>query len=146
MATDYDDVFARSRDKPAFSNGTEGHAWEANWCARCTRDAPFRNGLKGARGCPLLLVALHDRTPAEWLEQPWRQVQGRPEGETAPSLGDTYHCIEFRAPGDGGGEPRPKPTPRDQGVLFDRAEHTRRRMLLPIEPVPVEVRSGVSDG
>lgn len=126
MSIDYDDAFARSRDVPAFSNGEEGHAWEANWCARCARDAPFRNGI-APTGCPLLAIALMDRTPAEWFEQPWGQIKGRPEGQTAPVLGGTYHCIEFRAIGGGGGEgPRPRPEPPDMDGLFERPQRQTR--------------------
>lgn len=142
MSIDYDDALRRSRDEQPFSNGTEGYAWMANWCDRCLRDAPFRNTGKGS-GCPLLQIALLGRTPAEWMEQPWGQIKGRPEGDTAPVLGDTYHCIEFRGPGGGGGEPRPKPTPPDQGALFDRSEHERRRVLAPM-PEDRPVREAVN--
>lgn len=141
MPLDYADALARSRPGRAFSNGFEGDNWTANWCDRCLRDAPFRTMGKGS-GCPLLLIAmLGDRTPAEWMEQPWGQVQGAPEGVTAPPLGDRYHCIEFRAPGAGGGEPKPVPAPPDQGALFDRPP-TRPRMLTPLpedHPEPVAV-------
>lgn len=97
-----------AHDRPAFSNGTEWECWSYNWCDRCLVDAPFRNGLKGARGCELIVIALDGKTPAEWLEQE-RNV-----------LGDQYHCINFRPPGSGGGEPRPKPTPPGQGALLPR--------------------------
>ena len=127
----YSAAWERAREGSPFSNGTEGECWQANWCNRCLRDAPFRNGISST-GCHLLLVAMMGRTPAEWLEQPWGQVRGAPAGVTAPSLGDQYHCIEFRRPGDGGTEPRPKPTPRDQGELFDRAGHEGRRTLCPL--------------
>jgi hypothetical protein len=63
-------------------------------------------------GCPLLTVTLLDKTPAEWLEQPC--------GEYGPSLGDTYHCIEHRLPGSGGGEQRPKPDPPGMDGLLPR--------------------------
>lgn len=120
------EVWDRSQDRTPFSNGTEGEAWMANWCGRCLVDAPFRNGLRGAIGCPLLAVALSGRTPAEWIcNEPLR-------------LGAQYSCINFRAPGGGGGEPRPKPTPRDQGTLFSRDDHSGRRNLTPLpEPHPV---------
>lgn len=136
----YNAAWSRAREGSPFSNGTEGECWQAHWCDRCLRDAPFRNGITST-GCPLLLVALSGRTPVEWLEQPWQQVRGAPEGVTAPSLGDQYHCIEFRSPGDGGGEPRPTPTPRDQGELFERWGHEGRRVLrpLPEQESPVRV-------
>lgn len=99
----------------------------ANWCDRCLVDAPFRNGLKGATGCSLLAVALLGRTPAEW-------VDNKPS-----SLGERYVCVEFRAPGSGG-EPRPRPTPRNQGELFGRDAHEGRRVLTPLpEDVPVQL-------
>lgn len=137
MSLDFEDALARSRPEPAFSNGEEGHAWESNWCGRCMRDAPFRSGI-APTGCPLLLIALMDRTPAEWFEQPWGQIKGRSVGETAPSLGDTYHCSEFRAPGSGGGAPKPRPEPRQDG-LFPRPERHARMLVQPaqeVEPVP----------
>lgn len=144
MSIDYDDAWNRARDEEPFSNGTEGHAWESNWCGRCLRDAPFRNTGVGS-GCPLLRVALSGRTPAEWMEQPWRQIKGRPEGETAPALGDTYHCIEFRAPGSGGDEPHPRPEPPDMNGLFDRPERRTRMYVQPpavVGPAAVREMSG----
>lgn len=122
MALDYDDAYKRSRDVPAFSNGTEGCAWMANWCDRCLRDAPFRNGISQT-GCPLILIAEQGRTPAEWFEQPW--------GQRGSYDCNRYHCIEYRAPGGGGDEPQPIPTPPDQGALFDRPP-SRPRMLTPL--------------
>jgi hypothetical protein len=104
-------------DRPPFSNGTEGEAWMANWCHRCLRDAPFRNGI-APTGCELILTALLGQTPAEWIEQ------------DRFSLGDQYHCIEFRAPGSGGGEPRPRPTPPGQGELVPRDGLRATRMLI----------------
>jgi len=38
---------------------------------------------------------------------------------------------EFRAPGGGGGEPKPIPDSPDQGALFERPP-TRARMLTPL--------------
>jgi hypothetical protein len=133
MAIDYADALARSRDVPAFSNGTEGETWMANWCHRCLRDAPFRNTGKGS-GCPLVLVALQDRTPAEWLDGP-RDEHG------AYSMADQYHCIEFRAPGGGGGELRRKPDPRGMDGLFERPARAARMFVQPdpaVELAPVD--------
>lgn len=124
MSDTYDAVFARARDVAPFSNGTEGHGWMAEWCDRCLVDAPFRNGISGT-GCPLIAVAMMDRTPAEWIDGP-RDEHGR------YSVAQQYTCVNFRAPGGGGGEPRPKPTPRGQGELFARDEHERPRMLIPV--------------
>lgn len=81
-----------------------------------------------------MLVALNSRTPSEWMEQPWEQVKGRPDGEVAPSLYDKYHCIEFRAPGGGGGEPRPRPEPPDMDGLFDRPERAVRMLKQDNQP------------
>jgi hypothetical protein len=120
---DYADALARSRDVPAFSNGTEGYEWMAGWCDRCLRDAPFQRGLNRS-GCPLILIALQDRTPAEWLDGP-RDEKGR------YSIADRYHCIEFRPPGGGCGEPKPRPDPPGQDGLFGRPP-TQRRTLAPL--------------
>jgi hypothetical protein len=130
MTIDYADALARSRDIPAFSNGSEGEAWTGNWCGRCLRDAPFRNMGKGT-GCPLLMISLLSRTPAEWLDGP-RDEHGR------YSMADQYHCIEFKAPGDGGGEPRPKPDPPLMDELFPRPERQTRMF---VQPKPVEVNA-----
>jgi hypothetical protein len=129
MSLEFDDIMARSRDVPAFSNGTEGYGWTAQWCDRCLRDAPFRQMGKGS-GCPILMVAMLDRTPAEFLDGP-RDEHG------CYSIADQYHCIEFRPPGGGGGgEPRPKPDPRGMDALFPRPER-QSRML--VQPRPAEV-------
>lgn len=130
MSIDYEDALARSRDRRPFANGTEGYGWTETWCARCLHDAPFRNMGKGS-GCPLMMVALLDRTPAEWLDGP-RDEHGR------YSIEDQYHCIEFRAPGGGGGEPRPKPEPPDMDGLFERPERQTRMYVQP-QPQCVEV-------
>jgi hypothetical protein len=101
-----------------FSNGTEGYAWMGNWCDECVN-----NDEEKELWCPILSVALLGKTPSEWIEQPWGQIKGRPEGETAPTLGDTYHCTEFvqrpEWPGDDDpdGEPDPEPTPVCEGQL-----------------------------
>lgn len=130
MSLDYDDVFARSRDVPAFSNSTEGEGWTANWCCRCLHDAPFRNMGKGS-GCPILLVTLVGRTPAEFLD-------GRRDEQGRYSIADQYHCIEFKPPGGGGGEPRPKPEPRGMDGLFERPQRETRMF---VQPQPSEVRA-----
>jgi hypothetical protein len=99
----YDEALAASTEKPAFSNGTEGYAWTGTWCDTCIYDRSARDEEKyppdpangGLLGCPILAVSLMDRTPAEWTEQPWRQIKGRPEGETAPTLGEKFTCSEY---------------------------------------------------
>lgn len=111
--SDYEDAFARSKDTPAFSNGTEWEMWSANWCARpCTMD---KN-----EDCPLIMVALLGRTPAEWLPQP---------ADRYPS--DVYHCVMFRGPDDPGGEPQPQPEPPDMDGLFERPESATRMYIQP---------------
>lgn len=128
------------RNEPPFANSTEGFAWEANWCARCLRDAPWRNNLKGATGCPLLLTALTGRTPAEWLDGP-RDEHGR------YGLADQYICVDFKPRGGGRrAEPRPRPTPPGQSALFGRDGHEGHRRLLPIEPASRPAQDPVTHG
>lgn len=74
---EYDDAFERAADKPAFSNATEWECWSDRWCNRCKNDE--------SEGCPLVLVAMLDKTPAEW----------KPKDRL--SLGDQYECDEFVA-------------------------------------------------
>jgi hypothetical protein len=108
-----EEALAASRPGAAFSNSTEWEYWSPNWCGRCLRDAPFRNGISPV-GCPLIVVAMcHQRTPSEWREQ---------EG-----IHD-YHCIEFRAPDGGGGEPRPRPEPSGMDGLFPRPKRQTRML------------------
>ena len=107
----YEEAFAAAKDEPAFSNGTEGFAWTGTWCDTCLHDKGTRDGTD-EKGCPLIMVALMQRTPVEWIEQPWQQIKGRPEGETAPTLGDTYHCTEYAPDDDEGGDDEPDPGPR----------------------------------
>jgi hypothetical protein len=72
---EYDEAFEASQDKPAFSNSDESEAWMERWCYRCAND--------DGPGCPLVLVALVDRTPAQWVE------------DAPGSLGSQYSCVEF---------------------------------------------------
>lgn len=118
---DFDDAYQRSRDRPAFSNGTEGEVWTANWCDRCIHDKPARE-TGGEDGCALLTIAIVGRTPAEWLEH--RGEDG------AYSLSDQYHCIMFRPEDDPGpGEPEPIPDPPGQEHLLPREPYEGTRML-----------------
>ena len=125
----YEEAEAAARDTPPFSNGTEIHAWMENWCWRpCLNPAEkawqdYESGKRRTAptrfpgGCPLILLAMSGKTPAEWLEQDRRR------------LGDQYHCIEFRGPDDGpAGPPRPKPEPPGMDGLFERPPR-RTRML-----------------
>lgn len=116
----YEEALAAAKDEPAFSNGTEGECWMDNWCYECANDSPEM--VDRGEGCPLIMVALMQRTPAEWIEQPWGQIKGRPEGETAPSLSDRYHCTEFRKrpePGEEPAEPPPAPVIEGQVDMFE---------------------------
>jgi len=111
------EIDAAAIDKRPFSNGTEGYAWMANWCDDCGH-----NDEETEKWCPILSVALLGKTPAECVEQPWQQVAGRPEGETAPVLGGTYECTEFELaadPEDPGDPPpvAPEPVPVADGQL-----------------------------
>lgn len=125
--TDTDEIWNRSTEGSPFSNSTMGEIWMARWCDRCLRDAPFRNGLKGATGCQILAVALCGRTPAEWLEQPEDEVI-RPDGYDVANL---YHCIQFRGPGGGSTEPRPRPEPPNMDGLFPRPQRQTRMYVQP---------------
>lgn len=124
----YAEAEAASKDEPAFSNGSEGHSWTDRWCDTCVHDRsaridevkpdPRNNGLLG---CALLAVAIMGRTPEEWTEQPWQQIPGRPEGQTAPELGGKYVCSEYEEDrhdeGDDDPEPDPEPPPVVEGQL-----------------------------
>ena len=118
MSTDTYDPWEHARDERPFSNGTEGYAWMDNWCFRpCAVDAAWQryDNDKGpkADGCPLIVIALNGKTPAEWIEQP-RDEQGR------MTLGDQYHCMNFRAEGDDPPGPRREPDPMPgQSEMFD---------------------------
>ena len=114
---------------------TEIYTWMENWCYRCHNpvELAWRRYETGERktapkdfpgGCPLILAAMNGLTPSEWLEQDRFR------------LGDQYHCIEYRGPDEGGGEPRPRPEPRDMDGLFPRPE---RRMRLLKQPDVLEV-------
>lgn len=129
------EVLETSPETPAFSNGTEFDMWRGRWCDRCHHpvekawqayeDGERKTQLKGFEGgCPLLMAAMAGHTPVEWLEQ--------------PDIHD-YHCIEFRGPDDGGGEPQPLPEPRGMDGLFERPE---RRVRMLSQPDLVEVRHG----
>jgi hypothetical protein len=125
----YQEAYAAARDEPAFSNGTEGYAWMENWCESCVHDKPAREE-RPEDGCPLIMVAFMSRTPSEWMEQPWQQIKGMPEGQTAPVLGDTYHCVEFRDEDDPGPGYEPvDPVSPDQLELFDATPFIRPRMF-----------------
>lgn len=109
----YKEAFAAARDERAFSNGTEGYGWMGAWCERCLHDVDADE----TGGCPLVMVALMQRTPSEWLDGP-RDEHGR------YSIQDQYHCVEFRDRDDPGPGYEPPPDPPLPG----------QTALLPAEP------------
>lgn len=123
---------ANSPKRSAFSNGDQYYDWASRWCDRCQHpvevawqkycDGKRKTQLKGYEGgCPLLMAAITGEvTPTEWLPQ-----------DAGP---DRYHCIEFRGPDDGSGEPRPRPEPTGMDGLFPRPER-RVRMFKQAERV-----------
>jgi len=120
---DRDALYSESRDRPPFANGTEGYGWMAANCDTCIWDRPARHGDEG-NGCPLLLIALVGRTPAQWLDGP-RDEQG------LYRIADQYHCVEYRHEDAGPGpEPQPVPTPPGQGELLPRGLFEGVRMLV----------------
>lgn len=110
------EVMVSSPERSPFSNGTEGYDWMSRWCNRCHHpvemawqaysDGKRKTQLKGYEGgCPLLMASMVGVTPTEWLEQ-------------ADGV-DRYHCVEFRGPDEGGGEPQPIPDPPNMDGLFE---------------------------
>lgn len=120
------EVMETSPKRSAFSNGDQWYDWSSRWCDVCRHpvevawqsysDGKRKTQLKGYEGgCPLLMAATTGEvTPTEWLEQD----EGR----------DRYHCIEFRGPDEGGGEPRPNPEPPGMDGLFPRPERGVRML------------------
>lgn len=95
MMRGFDEAYEHSLAQPPFPTFTELEYWSERWCSRCVHGND-----EYSTGCPLIMVAINDRTPAEWFEQP----AGSP---------DRYHCVEYR-PDDGpppepGVEPLPDP-------------------------------------
>jgi hypothetical protein len=137
VSIDFDDAGKRSTEEHTFSNSTMFEIWSSHWCARCRREAPLRAGLPNAQGCALVGVAELGRKPAEWLRQQDEDLT-RDGGYDVANL---FHCIEFRPPGGGAGEPRPKPEPPNIAGLFDRPERRARMFVQPhAAPELVEVR------
>lgn len=117
----HDQLYDESRDARPFANSTEGYGWFAANCETCIHDKPARRGDEG-NGCPLILLALVGRTPAQWLDGP-RDENG------LYSIAGQYTCIEYRHENDGPADPRPVPTPPGQGELFGRDGFEGHRML-----------------
>lgn len=123
---DYDRLLAASRDVPAFSNSDEGLGWMSANCDRCIHDKPAREG-DDANGCPLVLLTLVGRTPAQFIDGP--------RGETGLYSRETqYVCTEFRDEDDPDPDPQPVPTDPGQGELLPREAFEGVRMLTQLPP------------
>lgn len=117
----YTEALEAARDRPAFSNGTEGYGWMDAWCGDCIHDRGTRDGTD-EKGCPLVMVALMQKTPSEWLDGP-RDEHGR------YSIEGQYHCVEYRDENDPGPGYEPvEPVSPDQVELFDVEPWRRPRM------------------
>jgi hypothetical protein len=120
----YDEAFEHATEQRAFSNGTEWEIWSYNNCFRCANDGMGVG--EDEPNCPLICVALMDRTPAEW-------------SQTGDLPGD-YVCIYFRDRDDPGGrEPEPVPDPPGQLELVPRGEYEGTRMYADTKPAEVRV-------
>ncbi|MGW1796872.1 hypothetical protein ACWCQN_12885 [Streptomyces sp. NPDC001984] len=117
---DYDRLYAEARDETPFSNGDQGYGWMAANCDRCVHDKSARDD-NGGEGCPLVLIALVGRTPAQWLCETEQQA-----------IFADYTCTEFRGEDDDDPTPRPMPTPDGQGELLPREPFEGHRMLTPL--------------
>jgi hypothetical protein len=87
----YDDAFGKAADRPPFSNGSMWEIWSHRNCERCASDGMGAG--EDQPQCPLILVALMGRTPAEWTDR-------------EPPLGD-YLCSLFRARDEAAAGPEP---------------------------------------
>ncbi|MHC3474641.1 hypothetical protein ACYF6T_38930 [Streptomyces sp. 7R007] len=116
----YDEAVKNARDEHTFSNSSQWEVWSAKNCDRCIHDKPARQG-DPAQGCPLILIALAGKRPAEWLTQ-------TPEQDVYAD----YTCTEFRDENNPDAEPRPLPTPDGQGELLPREPYEGHRMLTPL--------------
>jgi hypothetical protein len=121
--SDRDVLWDESRDRRPFSNGEEGYGWMNANCSTCIHDKPARQGDEG-NGCPLILLALVGRHPAQWLDGP-RDENG------LYSIATQYTCVEHRREDDGPADPQPIPTPPGQGELIPRETYEGHRMLTP---------------
>jgi hypothetical protein len=104
-----------------WSNGTEGHEWFANWCARCSHDHAFSHTAEmDGNGCEVyrrLLVADDHRTIPELVH----------DAATEGYCGGGVACVMFercqRCFPDEGGPRKPPPPDPNQGLLFEMPEH-----------------------
>ena len=54
------------------SNGAEGAIFDDGWCARCKRDAKYRETMDGKDSCPILSDVMvyeigDEKYPKEWI-------------------------------------------------------------------------------
>lgn len=117
-----------------FSNGTEGCAWMANWCDRCTHDHDEMHVQQVGPGCEHTANLYFGHYDPVFTRQDPLEFAG-------------WRCIMFsrcqcdRGPDDPGVEPAPIPDP-NQGALFDvdaLAPGVWRDVVLDTFPVGVSV-------
>jgi hypothetical protein len=116
----YDDAFEKAADRPPFSNGSMWEIWSYRNCERCVNDGMGAGD--DELQCPLILVALTGRTPAEWADG-------------NPPLGD-YACSLFRECGRGDGTtdeapPDPEPCQCHRSVAAVSPTHPGHCCFLP---------------
>ncbi|MCI3277474.1 hypothetical protein [Streptomyces cylindrosporus] len=116
----YEEASKEALPEGTFSNSSQWEVWSAKNCDRCVHDEPGRQG-DAANGCPLILIALEGRRPAEWLTQTEQQ-----------EVHADYTCTEFRDENDSDPEPHPVPTPDGQGELVPREPYEGHRVLTPL--------------
>lgn len=70
----FDDADARAEARAPFANGFEWECWADGNCDQCVHEET----------CPLIMVALLGKTPAEWVP------------DKPGHLGKQYRCTAFR--------------------------------------------------
>lgn len=122
----YDTAYANARNERAFSNSTDWEIWSYNNCETCVHDAETRTGdAPLGAGCPLILVAMTDRTPREWIPGPNKYC------------GDQYTCVFYRHEDDDDPDPRPVPDPDGMEALFPRETCEGPRVFIDLDQLHV---------
>lgn len=124
---DFNTAYANARDEHAFSNSTDWEIWSYNNCENdCFHDAPYQRGETNV-GCPLILVAMLDRTPREWIPGPDQHC------------GDKYTCAYYRHEGDDDPDAAPEPVSDPPGMeaLFSRELVEPGRVFIPMPEIRV---------
>lgn len=118
----YNQLWADAKDEVPFPNGTSAEFWFDRWCAECANDPEDENE-QAMNGCPLILISLNGRTPAEWVPTA--------NPSRVPELGDcSFDCALFRHRDDGPDpEPKPIPDPPGQDAMFPREAYEGARMF-----------------